>query len=162
MELDCVVTGSTKSGSSSSVHPQNDANSSNTSTLIKRQVSSSEETFCFRLKAEFIVDERPSCLTSLDAPKPSIQGAEAAPVVKLKEEEQNEESGKKKKMRGMNKKRPRDAKVSLREKVCLSVLQGNICPFVAKGDDEQCPYNHDLTLLLQERPQDISEVGICP
>jgi tRNA-dihydrouridine synthase 3 len=163
MELDTPITGSTTiSGTGSSDHPQNDADSSNTSSLIKRQVSSSEETFCFRLKAEFIVEERPPCLTPLDAPKPVIQGAEAAPVVQLKEEEQNEESGKKKKMRGMNKKRPRDAKVSVREKVCLSVLQGNICPFVAKGDDEQCPYNHDLTLLLQERPQDISEVGICP
>lgn len=157
MELDTPVTGTTRDGSS--LHPQNDAESTNPTTAVKGQTASSEETqFCFRLKAEFMLDERPSCLTPLDAPKPAIQGAEAAPV-QLKEEE---ESGKKKKMRGMNKKRPRDAKVSLRERVCLPVLQGNNCPFVAKGDDEQCPYNHDLTLLLRERPPDIAEVGICP
>lgn len=141
-------------------HPETNVEVTDTA-AARKESPNSEENFCFRLKAEFIAAERPSCLTPLDAPKPTVQGTEAAPR-QLEEEENEELSGKKKKMRGMNKKRPRDAKVSVRERVCMPVLQGDTCPFVAKGGDEQCPYNHDLTLLLQERPQDISEVETCP
>mmetsp|Transcript_14416 Transcript_14416/g.20636 ORF Transcript_14416/g.20636 Transcript_14416/m.20636 type:complete len:613 (+) Transcript_14416:39-1877(+) len=114
---------------------------------------------CFTIKAEFIAAERPSCLTPLDAVKPTAQTAHPA---QHKHHDEDEGSKRGKKMRGMNKKRPRDAKVSVRDRVCTSVLQGDACPFRPDEHNEQCPYNHDLTLLLQDRPRDIAEIDVCP
>ena len=123
--------------------------------------------YSVQVKAEFIAPERASCLTPLLAVKPDNSNSNSRSNSQEKEKEQpngdpnpvasannnNKKNNSNKKMRGMNKKRPRDAKASVRDKVCLSVLQGDKCPMEEKG--QPCQYNQDLKPLLADRPADI-------
>ncbi len=64
----------------------------------------------------------------------------------------------KKKNRGMNRKRPRDAREPDSGKICLAILRGEPCGF---GD--KCKFSHDIKAYLASRPPDIKEVeGGCP
>jgi len=70
---------------------------------------------------------------------------------------------KKRRSRGQNKKRPRDARQDDSEKLCLKIIGGETaCPY---GDS--CRFSHDLKGYMATRPTDIVELteamgGSCP
>jgi len=57
------------------------------------------------------------------------------------------------------KKRPRDDKTAVMDKVCRSVLEGSPCPY---GEDK-CKYNHDIMGMVRLRQDDVKEIDTgCP
>ena len=108
------------------------------------------DSYTVKVKSEFIVDERPSCL---------VQDCDSAITQPSSTSEKvggdNSSSNKKNNNRGQNKKRPRDSKISNADKACLAVVRGEPCPF--EKSDKGCKYNHDLKEMLANRPADISD-----
>jgi tRNA-dihydrouridine synthase 3 len=109
------------------------------------------DSYTVKVKSEFVVDERPSCL---------VQECDSAtqPSSSTSEKDGNDNNGssnKKNNNRGQNKKRPRDSKISNADKACLAVVRGEPCPF--EKSDKGCKYNHDLKEMLANRPVDISD-----
>ena len=66
---------------------------------------------------------------------------------------------KRKKKNKINRKRPRDQRQSWAEKICLSVIKDETCPY-----GEKCRFSHDLAEFMKTRPSDITELdgGSCP
>lgn len=105
--------------------------------------------FSLKVKAEYIITGRAPSLGALppeaDEPQDDRDG-------------DNNTKKKKKKRKGMNKKRPRDKKQSFAEKICMSTIRDEICPY-----GEKCKFSHDLKAFMATRPADIKEVeGGCP
>mmetsp|Transcript_26656 Transcript_26656/g.73542 ORF Transcript_26656/g.73542 Transcript_26656/m.73542 type:complete len:590 (-) Transcript_26656:2721-4490(-) len=87
------------------------------------------------VKEEFILQSRASSL-------PPLRTAE---VVLEKED--------------AKKKRPRDVRLSVDEKLCPMVIRGETCQYGA----EKCRFSHDIKSFLANRPSDISQIdGGCP
>lgn len=100
---------------------------------------SSNDGYSVQVKPEFVLNARDASLPPLPLPAES----DAAPAA--------DES--KKKKRGMNRKRPRDARIEAGSKLCLKFMRGETCPF---GDT--CRFSHDIKGFLAERPADIQQV----
>lgn len=127
-----------------------------------------EDKFSLKVKPEYVLTKRPECLGPLPVDEQQ-QGQQEQQKVDDRDRSgdgnnndgDRRESGKQKrnrKQRGQNKKRPRDARQDDSEKVCLSVLKGQACPY-----GEGCKFSHDLKAFMATRPTDISEVeGGCP
>jgi len=131
-----------------------------------------DEAYAVKLKKEYILTERASSLPPLP---PDDDDDDDDVEYKNNTNDNNRGGGggggnrndnnnrrrggkKKKRERGMNKKRPRDAKIAPSHKMCIDIVRGKECPF---GDD--CKYSHDIKALLAVRPHDIVEVeGGCP
>lgn len=115
--------------------------------------------YAVRVKPEYVLSERPSCLAPPPSPPPPPAEERRGNVVDADDDDNNDnrERGKKngKNNRGMNKKRPRDAKIDYGEKACLAVVRGLSCPFLLSRGG--CKYNHDLREMLANRPRDIHE-----
>ncbi|GMH60394.1 hypothetical protein TL16_g03037 [Triparma laevis f. inornata] len=70
----------------------------------------------------------------------------------------------KKKNKGQNKKRPRDAKCTeVGKSLCLGLIRNNKCPW------DDCKFSHDIEAVVVARPQDVGETcvifekfGSCP
>lgn len=105
-----------------------------------------DDSYTVKVKSEFVLDERPSCLVKESDAAPSTTSSDSGDVNSKDNKKNN---------RGQNKKRPRDSKISYTDKVCLSVVRGESCPF--EKSDKGCRYNHDLKEILANRPVDISE-----
>lgn len=70
-----------------------------------------------------------------------------------KDEDSGEPPAKKKKKRGMNKNRPRAAKLDFNQQLCISICRGEECMY---GD--KCRYLHDITEYVTKcKPPDIGE-----
>jgi tRNA-dihydrouridine synthase 3 len=103
-----------------------------------------QDKFALRVKSEFVLSERSPLMA------PFAERPDADP--------RDGQKDNKKRNRGMNKKRSRDAKVSDEDRVCLSVVRGEECSY-----GEKCRYNHDLKEILANRLPDIKELeGGCP
>lgn len=74
-----------------------------------------------------------------------------------KEKNGKEESGEppaKKKKRGMNKNRPRAAKLDFKQQLCTNIVRGEECGY----GDEKCKYLHDIEKFIENyKPADIGE-----
>lgn len=92
-----------------------------------------------QIKSEFLLDVEENSLSQEDT--------------KQKTEDRDTKRDQRKKRRGRNKKRPRDAKIDLSKKACLSFMRGELCPF-----GEKCRYSHDLKELMAARLPDLIEV----
>lgn len=101
------------------------------------------------VKSEFVLDERSAVWTPLDA---TLDGDNRSSNDNKNNEKPNKQE-KRRKRGGMNKKRPRDSKISDVNKLCLSVIRGHPCSY---GD--KCKYSHDIKAVLADRPPDISQV----
>ena len=114
--------------------------------------------FSLKVKKDFVLDKRPPSLGDLPP--------EAVPEDSANHNNNNnngggddrDRGGGKKNRKKKNKKRPRDPRTPNSEKVCLSVLRGDKCPY---GDT--CKFSHDLQEYLKTRPEDLTflEDG-CP
>ena len=109
-----------------------------------------------QLKAEYILDCRPSCWASIPdgIPNPTADS-------NSNDRESDRSGGKgkrRKKKKGQNKKRARDEKIDDGVKLCRAVVEGKECTF-----GERCRYSHDVKAALADRLPDIAEVeGGCP
>ncbi|KAL9968305.1 hypothetical protein ACROYT_G026664 [Oculina patagonica] len=76
--------------------------------------------------------------------------------------EKNEDDGSgeppaKKKKRGMNKNRPRAAKLDFKQQLCTSIAKGEECSY----GDEKCKYLHDIKKYMENyKPPDIGETCV--
>lgn len=113
------------------------------------------EIYSLKVKKQFIVDQRPSSLG--DLPPENTNGD-----ARQQQEDNNEidngggSNRKKRKKRG----KKRNHNVPQMEKVCLSVLRGDPCPY-----KEKCKFSHDLSSYLASRPSDFEITTIeggCP
>jgi tRNA-dihydrouridine synthase 3 len=102
--------------------------------------------YSLQVKSEFVLSERAPSLTPME----KVEDTRG-----VKEDDRDRQGGKKKK--GQNKKRPRDARQDDSEKICLSVIRGDKCPF-----GEGCKFSHDIKAYMATRPSDITEVEGCP
>lgn len=82
----------------------------------------------------------------------------------FEENDHSEGPPRKKKLKGMNKKRPRQAKPDGKSKICRKFIEDETCPF---GDN--CNYSHNLENFIANRLPDIGETcvnfklfGKCP
>lgn len=106
-----------------------------------------------KVKSEFLLSERPSCLASIipldnnsvDANNDNDGG----------DNNNNNKSSKKNNNKGQNKKRPRDKQIATTDKACLSIVRGETCPY--QNSPKGCKYNHDLKEMLVNRPLDICD-----
>jgi hypothetical protein len=131
-----------------------DNKNSNTNT---QGYSTKEDLFTLKLKPEFVLEAVPDCLTPL--PDRAAEGAGG-------EGGEGASKGPGGKARGMNRKRPRDKKEAMKDKVCLNILKGEPCRFEG-GSAGACKYSHDLKPILEKREPDIAELkailgGGCP
>ena len=104
--------------------------------------------FSLKVKRDYVLDKRPPALGDLPP--------EAVPVDNGGGDDRDR--GGKRNKKKKNKKRPRDPRTPNSEKVCLSVLRGDTCPY---GDT--CKFSHNLQEYLKTRPEDLTflEDG-CP
>ena len=114
--------------------------------------------FIVRVKSEYVLSERPPCLSPLQEQEPPpVKPSEVLTDNANNTGQNNDGHGvtKNRKTRGQNTKRPRDSKIEFGDKACLAVVRGEPCPFLqsAKG----CRYNHDLKEMLANRPLDLNE-----
>ena len=96
-----------------------------------------DDSYTLKVKEEYVLTTFPACVTPLQQRRD------------LKD-----------KARGMNRKRPRDKKEKMQDKVCISILQGEPCKF--ETPDKACTYSHDLQSILVDREPDIQVAGSCP
>ncbi|KAL7538528.1 hypothetical protein ACHAXR_008618 [Thalassiosira sp. AJA248-18] len=110
--------------------------------------------YAIKVKSEFVLSERPSCLTP---PEPPTAAADEGNKDDRNDNDgdNNQKSKRSKNNRGQNKKRPRDSKIAYAEKACLAVVRGESCPF--QKSERGCRYNHDLKEMMANRPPDITE-----
>ena len=104
------------------------------------------------VKSEYILSERPSCLA---APPPVVEPTKPSDDSNNDKRDNNNESKRSKKNKGQNKKRPRDTRIAFGDKVCLTIVRGEPCPFL--NTPKGCRYNHNLKEILANRPIDISD-----
>lgn len=103
------------------------------------------DTYSIKVKPEFVLNERAPCLAPIPETPAHVDDRDGG------------SNGKKRRKKGMNKKRPRDAKPVT--KMCQAILHGKDCSFGA----DKCKYSHDLKEAIATRPADIAEVeGGCP
>jgi tRNA-dihydrouridine synthase 3 len=114
-----------------------------------RDRTDQNDRYSLKVKSEFVLSERAPNLTPLE----KVEDTRGAKV-----DDRDRQSGKKrKKSKGQNKKRPRDARQDDSEKVCMSAIRGDKCPF---GDG--CKFSHDIKAYMATRPTDITQVDGCP
>jgi tRNA-dihydrouridine synthase 3 len=122
-----------------------DQSSSNRNEAEEATVKTDQnELYSLKVKKEYIRDKRPESLGEIPV-EFQVGGDSRAGGQKGK------------KNRGQNKKRPRDARAANSEKLCLSILRGQDCPF-----GEKCKFSHDLKAYLNTRPPDLEIEGGCP
>ena len=88
--------------------------------------------FSLRVKKDYILDQRPPSLGDLPP--------EAVSEDSVNRGDDRDRNNKKNKRKN-NKKRPRDSRTPNSEKVCLSVVRGDTCPY-----GETCRFSHNLHL----------------
>jgi hypothetical protein len=110
------------------------------------------DVYSMKVKPEYVLTERHSSLPPL--PPPPDEGRQEDAATDGDDRSRNH----KKKMKGVNRKRPRDEKQDASEKICLAVIRGTKCPYGA----EECKFSHDVKAYMATRPPDIVEVGTCP
>ena len=114
-----------------------------------------------RVKPEFVLAERSPVLAPI--PKEAGQdpgsagGGDARDQKRRDDRDNPSNKHKKRKRKGQNKKRPRDERQDMSEKMCLSVLTLKDCPY---GDN--CKFSHDTKTYMATRPPDIPLEGGCP
>ena len=120
--------------------------------------------FAVKVKSEYVLSERPSCLAPPSVEPPRSEngqggGDDGSNNKDDRNNNNNNNNGNKKankkNRRGQNKKRPRDTKIAYGDKACLAVVRGEPCPF--QNSERGCRYNHDLKEMLADRPKDIFE-----
>jgi tRNA-dihydrouridine synthase 3 len=111
------------------------------------------DVYSMKVKPEYVVAERHSSLPPLPPPPPE-EGQQDDAAANGDDRSRNN----KKKMKGVNRKRPRDEKQDASEKICLAVIRGTKCQYGA----EDCKFSHDVKAYMATRPPDIVEVGTCP
>jgi tRNA-dihydrouridine synthase 3 len=140
---------STTAEATSETVPKKDETSNGVSTNDNKKGDRTDQNdrYSLKVKGEYVISERAPSLGPLPAQPDQVPG----------ERSDKRQSGKKKR-KGMNKKRPRDARQDDSEKVCMAVLRGEKCPY---GDD--CKFSHDVKTFMATRKPDIQEVeGGCP
>lgn len=95
--------------------------------------------------------------TSLDESEASKDKETQSTNEDNEEDESGEPPAKKKKKRGMNKNRPRAAKLDFKQQLCTAIAKGEECGY---GDDK-CRYLHDIKKYIENyKPPDIGETCV--
>ena len=104
-----------------------------------------------KVRQEYIVADRPSCLGPL--PSPTLGPADAGGDHDDRDRKQSKRAKK-----GMNKKRPRETRTPDNEKLCLFIIQGETCPH-----EGSCKFSHDVQEYIRTKPEDLTAIdGGCP
>ena len=109
-----------------------------------------DDAYSLKVKSEYLLSERPSCLASII---PLDNNTDTNNNNNGNDDTNNKSS--KNNNKGQNKKRPRDKQIASSDKVCLSIVRGEPCPF--QNSPKGCKYNHDLKEMLVNRPLDICD-----
>ena len=132
--------------------------SATTTTTSNNNTNNTEDDL--KLKPEFVLSSTHPTLTPYVDPRSNRNNNNNDDNNKHEDENKKQSNHKQKENR--HKKNKRELKKRSREnedsfKVCKAVLMGKECPF---GDN--CKFNHNLKEVLNNREEDIKEIGSCP
>lgn len=141
-----------------------DGNGDEAEAARKRERAAHDDRFNLKVKPAYVLSER-SPVLSAPPPKPADDDPRAAQARLSQVDEHGNKltkSERRKRNRGQNKKRPRDARTPDALKLCRAIARGEHCPFPSEGA-RKCKFSHDVKAYLADRPADIKEVeGGCP
>lgn len=107
--------------------------------------------FELKVKPDYILKERAESLGPIPEDRKEIDRRQQNSA------EDSRQSGKK--QRKNKQKRARDERQDDSEKMCMSVMRDQPCPF----GEEKCRFSHDIKSFMAQRPEDIKELeGGCP